>query len=72
MLNVKQMTMTMKNYSFTWDGGDLQRRHEAFSFECDADAMMAARGFMYKHHIDIINVFEGNATDMRHIVSYTK
>ena len=62
----------MKNYTFKWDGGDLPRRHEAFSFECDADAMMAAREFMNKHHIDMINVFEGDGTDMRHIVSYTK
>ena len=61
-----------KVYIFRWDGGNLPRRHEAFFFECDADAMMAARDFMYKHHIDIINVFEGEGTDMRHIVSYTK
>ena len=59
-------------YTFRWDGGDLPRRHEAFSFECNADAMMAAREFMYKHHIDMINVFEGDDTDMRYIVSYTK
>ena len=61
-----------KTYTFRWDGGDLPRRHEAFSFECDADAMMAAREFLNKHHLDIINVFESNGTNMRHIVSYTK
>ena len=63
---------TMKTYTFSWDGGDLPRRHEACSFECDADAMKVARAFMYKHLIDIINVFEGEGTNMRHIVSYTK
>lgn len=63
---------TEKTYTFRWDGGDLAKRHEAFSFESDADAMMEAREFMNKHHIDIINVFEGNGTDMRRIVSYTK
>ena len=80
MLNVNQMIMKTidnlpepkKAYTFKWDGGDLPRRHEAFSFECNADAMMAAREFMKKHHIDIINVFEGDGTDMRYIVSYTK
>ena len=75
MLNVNQMIMKKllnKTYTFRWDGGDLPRRHEAFSFECNADAMMAAREFMYKHHIDMINVFEGDGTDMRYIVSYTK
>ena len=72
MFNLIQMTMTDKIYSFRWDGGDLPRRHEAFSFECDADAMMAARKFMYKHHIDMIYVFEGDGTDMRYIVGYTK
>ena len=61
-----------KAYFFTWDGGNLPRRHETFSFECDADAMKAAREFMNKHHIDMINVFEGEGADMRHIVSYTK
>lgn len=61
-----------KTYIFTWDGGNLLRRHQTFHFECDADAMMAARELMYKHHIDIINVFEGEGTNMRHIVSYTK
>ena len=62
----------MKTYIFRWDGGDLPRRHEAFSFECDADAMMAAREFMKKHHIDMIHVFEDVGNDMRRIVSYTK
>lgn len=63
---------TKKTYTYRWDGGDLPRRHETFSFECAADAMMTAREFMNKHHIDMINVFEGNGTDMRHVVSYTK
>ena len=63
---------TKKNYTFRWYGGDLPRRHETFSFEYVAVAMKAAREFMNKHHIDIINVFEGDGTDMRHIVSYTK
>ena len=49
-----------KNYLFNWDGGDLPRRRDFFEFECDADAMMAARKFMNKHHIDIINVWEVN------------
>lgn len=73
-ITVKRSIMTRAKtyYRFRWDGGDLPRRHEAFSFECDADAMMAAREFMNKHHIDIINVFEGDGTDMRYIVSYTK
>ena len=61
-----------KVYIFRWDGGNLPRRREEFSFECAADAMKAAREFMNKHHIDIINVFEGDGTDMRRIVSYTK
>ena len=61
-----------KTYTFRWDGGDLPRRHEAFSFECDADAMMTSRKFMKKHHIDMIHVFEGDGTDMRRIVSYTR
>ena len=77
MFNLIQMTMTVqvkteKTYTFRWDGGDLPRRRETFSFEYLADAMKAAREFMNKHHIDIINVFEGDGTDMRHIVSYTK
>ena len=70
--DVYNAVATKKTYTFSWDGGDLPRRHEAFSFECDADAMKTAREFMYKHHIDLINVFEGNGTDMRRIVSYTK
>ena len=61
-----------KVYIFTWGGGNLPRRRETFFFECDADAMMAARKFMSKHYIAIINVFGGDGTDMRHIVSYTK
>lgn len=61
-----------KVYIFRWDGGNLPRRNEAFFFDSDTDAIMAARNFMNKHHIDIINVFEGDGTDMRHIVSYTK
>ena len=61
-----------KTYTFRWDGGDLPKWHEAFSFECDADAMMAAREFIKKHHIDMINVFEGDGNDMRRIVCYTK
>ena len=61
-----------KTYTFSWDGGDLPRRHEAFSFEYVADAMKTAREFMKKHHIDMINVFDGDGTDMRHIVSYTR
>lgn len=61
-----------KAYIFTWDGGNLPRRHETFYFEYLADAMKAARNFMYKHHIDIINVFEGEGTYMWRIVSYTK
>lgn len=77
MLNVNQMTMKeqvkiKKTYTFSWDGGALPRRHEVFSFECIAAAMKASREFMSKHHIDMINVFEGEGTDMRHIVSYTK
>ena len=70
--DVYNAVATKKTYTYSWDGGDLPRRHETFSFECDADAMMTAREFMNKHHIDIINVFEGEGTDMRHIVSYTK
>ena len=80
MLNVNQMTMKKIDnlpepklaYTFRWDGGDLPRRHEAFSFECNAQAIMAAREFMNEHHIDIINVFEGDGTDMRRIVRYAK
>lgn len=72
MKNVIFLPETKKTYTYSWDGGDLSRRHEAFSFECDADAMKAAREFLYKHNIDMINVFEGEGTDMRHIVSYTK
>ena len=63
---------TKKTYTFSWDGGDLPRRHETFSFENDAYAMKEAREFMYKHHIDIINVFVGEGNEIRHIVSYTK
>lgn len=69
MLNVNQMTM--KNYSFRWDGGDLPKRHETFTFQYDAEAMKFAREFLKAHHIDIINVFEGEGADMRRIVSYT-
>ena len=80
MLNVNQMIMKTidnlpepkKAYTFRWDGGDLPRRHETFAFECNAQAMMAAREFMNEHHIDIINVFEGDGTDMRRIVRYAK
>ena len=61
-----------KAYIFTWDGGNLPRRSETFYFEYLADAMKASREFMYKHHIDIINVFEGEGTDRKRIVSYTK
>ena len=70
--DVYNAVATKKTFTFSWDGGDLPRRHEAFSFECAADAMKVAREFMYKHHIDMINVFEGNGTDKRRIVSYTK
>ena len=70
--DVSNAVATKKTFTFSWDGGDLPRRHETFSFEYDAEAMKAAREFMNKHHIDMINVFEGNGTDMRHIVSYTK
>lgn len=69
---MKVQVKTEKTYTFRWVGGDLPRRRGEFSFECDADAMMAAREFMNKHHIAIIKVFEGEGTDMRHIVSYTK
>lgn len=72
MKTIDNLPEPKKAYTFRWAGGDLPRRHEAFSFECNADAMMAAREFMYKHHIDIIYVFEGDGTDMRYIVSYTK
>lgn len=62
----------MKNYSFRWDGGDLPKRHEAFAFQRDADAMKSAREFLQVHHIDIINVFEGEGNETRRVVSYTK
>lgn len=48
----------MKQYNFRWDGGELPKRHETFLFQCDADAMMAARKFKNKHHIDVICVNE--------------
>ena len=70
--DVYNAVATKKTYTYRWDGGDLPRRHETFSFEYVAEAMKAAREFMNKHHIDMINVFEGEGTDMRHIVSYTK
>ena len=61
----------MKKYSFRWGGGDLPKRHETFSFECDAVAMMAAREFLKVHHIGIIHVFEGGeGNETRHVVSY--
>jgi len=47
-----------KSYTFSWDGGDIPKRHEKFAFKCDADAMMAAREFKNRHHIDIISVLE--------------
>lgn len=72
MKTIDNLPEPKKTYTYSWDGGDLPRRHETFSFECDAYAMKAAREFLYKHHIDIINVFEGEGTNMRHIVSYTK
>lgn len=61
-----------KAYIFTWDGGNLPRRRETFMFECDADAMKAAREFMVNHHIDIINVFDSIGNQARHVVSYSK
>lgn len=70
MLNVNQKTM--KNYSFSWGGGDLPMRHETFTFQCDADAMKFAREFLQVHHINIIHVFKGQGNETRHIVSYTK
>lgn len=66
------MTMTMKKYSFRWDGGDLPKRHETFTFQYVAEAMKFAREFLRVHHIDIINVFEGEGNETRHVVSYTK
>lgn len=51
-------TVAMKQYNFRWDGGELPKRHETFLFQCDADAMMAARKFKNKHHIDVICVNE--------------
>mgnify|MGYP006388985271 FL=1 len=62
----------MKSYAFSWDGGDSPCRHETFEFECDADAMMAARDFMSNHHIDIINVYEIKGVERRHVASYSK
>jgi len=62
----------IKSYTFCLDGGNLPRRHETFKFKCDADAMMASRGFMKCHHIDVINVFEGKDADRRYVVSYSK
>ena len=70
MLNVNQKTM--KNYSFSWGGGDLPKRHETFTFQYVADAMKFAREFLQVHHINIIHVFEGEGNETRHIVSYTK
>lgn len=61
-----------KAYILSWDGGNLPRRRETFMFECDADAMKAAREFMVNHHIDIINVFDGIGNQARHVVSYSK
>lgn len=61
-----------KAYIFTWDGGNLPRRHETFYFECAADAMKAAREFMVIHHIDNINVFGSIGDQARHVVSYSK
>lgn len=72
MKTINNLPEPKKAYTFTWDGGDLPRRHEAFSFECDADAMMAAREFMVYHHIDIINVFVSIGNLARHVVSYSK
>lgn len=48
----------LRRYNFRWDGGDFPKRYEAFAFQCDANAMMAARKFKDKHHIDIISVIE--------------
>lgn len=70
MLNVNQKTM--KNYFFRWEGGDLPKRHETFTFQYVAEAMKFAREFQRVHHIDIINVFEGEGNETRHVVSYTK
>ena len=70
MLNVNQKTM--KNYSFSWVGGDLPKRHETFTFQYVADAMKSAREFLKVHHINTIHVFEGEGNETRHIVSYTK
>ena len=62
----------MKNYSFSWVGGDLPKRHETFTFQYVADAMKSAREFLKVHHINTIHVFEGEGNETRHIVSYTK
>ena len=70
MLNVNQKTM--KNYSFSWGGGDLPKRQETFTFQNAADAMKFAREFLQVHHISIIHVFEGEGKEARHVVSYTK
>lgn len=61
-----------KAYTFKWDGGDLPVREAKFEFDCDADAMKSAREFLQAHHIDIINVFEGEGNEIRRVVSYTK
>lgn len=61
-----------KAYIFTWDGGNLPWRCEALMFECDADALKAAREFMVNHHIDIINVFEIISNQARQVASCSK
>lgn len=61
-----------KAYIFTWDGGNLPWRCEELMFECDADAMKAARKFMVNHHIVKINVFEIIDNQARHVVNYSK
>lgn len=61
-----------KAYTFKWDGGNLPVREAKFKFDCDADAMKSAREFLQAHHIDIINVFEGEGNEIRRVVSYSK
>lgn len=48
----------MKQYCFRWDGGNLPRRHEWFSFPYKEDAMSAARKFKKEHHISKLTVWE--------------
>lgn len=61
-----------KSYTFIWEGGNLPMRETKDVFDCDADAMKSAREFLKAHHIDIINVFEGEGKEKRYVVAYSK